>query len=43
MSNESQKYECSIAKTDDEAIQLLEDGFNYITGIEGMKLFRKRK
>jgi NAD/NADP transhydrogenase alpha subunit len=42
MSNESKEYECKIAKTVEEARRLLEEGFDCITEIEGMKLFRRR-
>jgi hypothetical protein len=37
------EYVCKIAKTVDDAKNLVEDGFDYVTDIEGMKLFRKRK
>jgi integrase len=40
---ESDDYVCKIAKTVDEAKALIEDGFDYVTDIEGMKLFKKRK
>lgn len=43
MSNESREYECRIAKTIEEARRLLKEGFDYVTEIEGKKLFRKRK
>ena len=39
----SDEYVCKIAKTVDDAKILIEDGFEYVTDIEGMKLFRKRK
>jgi hypothetical protein len=39
----SDEYVCKIAKTVDDAKGLVEDGFDYITDIDGMKLFRKRK
>jgi len=36
-------YQCKIAKTIEEATNLIENGFEYITEIDGMRLFRKRK
>jgi integrase len=39
----SDEYVCKIAKTVDEAKILIEDGFEYVTDIESMKFFRKRK
>jgi hypothetical protein len=39
----SDEYICKIAKTVDDAKVMVEDGFDYVTDIEGMKLFRKRK
>ena len=41
--NESEDYTCKTAKTLEEATQLIEHGFEYITEIDGTKLFRKRK
>lgn len=32
-----------VAKTVKEACQLLEAGFEYVTEVDGIKLFRKRK
>ena len=32
-----------VAKTVGDATTLVENGFEYVTDIEGMKLFRKRK
>jgi hypothetical protein len=40
---ESDEYVCKIAKRVDDAKILVEDGFDYVTDIEDMKLFRKRK
>jgi len=34
---------CGIAKTVEEAKALIEVGFEYVTEIDGVKLFRKRK
>jgi hypothetical protein len=36
-------YVCKAAKTVDEAKALVESGFEYVTDVEGLKLFRKRK
>jgi integrase len=36
-------YACKTAKTVQEATQLIEGGFEYVTEMEGFKLFRKRK
>jgi hypothetical protein len=43
MPKESKDYVCKVAKSVEEAKRLLEEGFDYVTEIEGMKLFRKRK
>jgi len=40
---ESDEYSSAVAKTLDEARKLVEAGFEYATGVEGNKLFRKRK
>jgi site-specific recombinase XerD len=37
------EYHCKTANTVKEASQLIENGFEYITEMEGLKLFRKRK
>jgi len=37
------EFICKAAKTVNECSQLIETGFEYITEIEGTKLFRKRK
>ena len=36
-------YICQTARTVEEAKKLIEEGFDYITEIDGIKLFRKRK
>lgn len=36
-------YVCKAAKTLQEAVQLVEGGFEYVTEMEDCKLFRKRK
>jgi hypothetical protein len=41
--NEDEEYTCKTAKDITEATQLIEHGFEYITEIDGNKLFRKRK
>ncbi len=43
LSNYSEDYTYKIAKRIDEAMQLVEQGFEYITEIDGIKLFRKRR
>jgi len=40
---ENDEYHSATATTIDEARKLVEDGFDYVTDIEGTKLFRKRK
>jgi len=37
------EYHCKTAKTVKEAQELIENGFQYVTEIDGIKLFRKRK
>lgn len=34
---------CAVVKTVDDARKLIEAGFDYVTEIDGVKLFRKRK
>jgi len=41
--NEEEDYTCKTASNVKEATDLIENGFTYITEIEGLKLFRKRK
>ena len=36
-------YGCKIAKTVDDAKEVIESGFDHVTDVEGMKLFRKSK
>lgn len=38
-----EKYICKVAKTVDEAKELIEAGFEYVTDIDDCKLFRKMK
>jgi integrase len=40
---QDENYTCRVAKTIDEATQLIESGFEFVTEMEGVKLFRKRK
>jgi integrase len=40
---EGDEYVCKVARTVDGTKNLIENGFEYVTDIEGMKLFRKRK
>ena len=40
---ESDQYTSRTAKTVEEAQELVESGFDYVTDVEGYKLFRKRK
>ena len=40
---DKEEYICKIAKTIDEASKLIESGFEYVTELDGVKLFRKRK
>jgi integrase len=40
---ESDEWTCRAASTKDEAMSLIEGGFQYITDMEGFKLFKKRK
>jgi integrase len=37
------EYHVSVAKTVEEVQKLIEEGFDYVTDFEGVKLFRKRK
>jgi integrase len=37
------EFACKVAKTVEEAKALVESGFDYVTDVEGYKLFRKRK
>jgi len=40
---ETDEYSSAVAKTLDEARKLVEAGFEYVTDIEGVSLFRKRR
>jgi len=39
----SDDFVCKVAKTIEDAKQLIEVGFEYVTDMDGFKLFRKRK
>ena len=36
-------YACKVAQNVEQATELIENGFEYVTEIDGLKLFRKRK
>ncbi len=38
-----EEYIAKVARTVEEACQMIEAGFEYVTEIDGVKLFRKRK
>ena len=40
---ENEEFTCKAGKTQEECMKLIEGGFDFITEIEGVKLFRKRK
>ncbi len=41
--NDEEEYTCKTASNVKEATELIENGFQYVTEIDGLKLFRKRK
>jgi integrase len=41
--NETEEFTCKTAETIDQTCKLIEAGFQYVTEMEGIKLFRKRK
>jgi integrase len=41
--SENEEFHSATAKTVDEAKKLIESGFEYVTEMDGVKLFRKRK
>jgi integrase len=43
LTNGEEDYVCKTAKTIQEDTQLIENGFQYVTERDGLKLFRKRK
>ena len=40
---EDDEFICKVAKTPEEIAKLIEAGFEYVTELEGLKFFRKRK
>ena len=40
---QNEEYICKAAKTIEEAMELIESGFEYVTDVDKCKLFRKRK
>jgi hypothetical protein len=40
---EEDEYVCKVAKTVQQAAELIEADFDYVCEIDGVKLFRKRK
>jgi integrase len=40
---DKEEFYCKVAKTVEEATQLVEQGFDYVTEIQGIRLFKKRK
>lgn len=43
ISFETDEFTCKVAPTVDEAMKLVEAGFDYVTEIDSVKLFRKMK
>ena len=43
LSNQADSFVCKVAKSVEEATQLIESGFEYATEMNDAKLFRKRK
>ncbi len=43
LSSINPEYHCKTATNIEEATQLIENGFEYVTEIDGTKLFKKRK
>jgi len=41
--NEEDEYTCKVAQNVEQATELIENGFEYVTEMDGVKLFRKRK
>jgi len=40
---ENEEYVCKVAKTVEDAKQVIEAGFEYVCEIDGARIFRKRK
>lgn len=43
VSFESDEWMCKVSQSLEEAVELVEAGFDYVTEVEGKKIFRKRK
>jgi len=43
MEFQDDEYTCKVAKNLDEACKLVEAGFEYVTEMDNIKIFRKRK
>jgi hypothetical protein len=43
LDSKDEEYISAVARTLDEARKLIEQGFEYVCEIDGVKLFRKRK
>jgi integrase len=43
LEEQDDEWSCRVAKTIEEAQKLIESGFEYVTEMDGVKLFRKRK
>jgi hypothetical protein len=43
LQNGDEEYTCKTAKTIEEVTTLIEEGFQYITEMDGLKIFKKRK
>ncbi|UCE44101.1 MAG: hypothetical protein JSV57_00990 [Candidatus Bathyarchaeota archaeon] len=41
--DQAEEFTCRVVKTLDGAKELVEAGFEYVTGMDDAKLFRKRK
>ena len=41
--DQDENFTCKVAKNQTEITQLIESGFEYITEMDGLKYFRKRK
>ena len=39
----SDEFHVAVARTLEDACKLVEQGFDYVTDIDGVKIFRKRK
>jgi len=41
--DKDENYTCKVAHNVEQAPELIKNGFEYVTEMDGMKLFRKRK